>query len=48
MEMATNLISSLLAASPVILSLIVGLAAICLAAFAVYVVHATTKSREPR
>ncbi len=45
MESLTAALLSLLAASPPVLALIVGLAAIGLAAFAIFVVHAASRGR---
>lgn len=39
MEPITDIVPTLLSASPAVLALIVGLAAIALAGFAIYVVH---------
>ena len=48
MDEVFALLSSLLAVSPATLALVLGLAAIALAAFAIYVVHVTVTRRERR
>lgn len=46
MDYLTYLVTTLFTTSPVILALVVSLAGICLAAFALFVVHAAIRRRD--